>query len=486
MTSGTDNSKVDNSYIDWTEKYRPRNLSGVVGNKKAKNELKRWAGKWISEKPDKKAVILAGKPGIGKTTSALALAEEMGWGVLEMNASDDRNSDAIKNFVGRSAVDDTFSVDGDFIPYNEGKRTLLILDEADNVFGSQDRGGIREIVNTIKKTQQPIVLIANDYYDLRRRSEALSRMCKKIEFEPVNKGEIISLLQSICKNEGIKYEQKALQAIADRSDGDVRSAVRDLESVSTGKDRIRIDDIGALGFRNREAEIFPSLKTILQKRDPIEAKRSVRYLNEEPGNLIVWIDENMPREYGNPKDLSNGYFWLSKSDLYLGRVMKGQSYSFWSYATDMMTAGVSIAKDSSYTGWTRYAFPTWIRKMSNSKGKRSMRRTLSIKIAEGVHTTSNRSRLDVLPYFKNLFKNDVEFRKKMVKEFDFKPSESAFLLDSKTTSKMVKNLYKEEKEEKIKKKKEEIDEKKEKQSSDQDSEDEESEEDKGQKSLLEF
>ncbi len=478
MTGATDNSQIDNSYTDWTEKYRPRNLSGVIGNKKAKNELKRWAGKWISDKPDKKAVILAGKPGIGKTTSALALAEEMGWGVLEMNASDDRNSDAIKNFVGRSAVDDTFSVNGDFIPYNEGKRTLLILDEADNVFGSQDRGGIREIVNTVKKTQQPIVLIANDYYDLRRRSEALSRMCKKIEFEPVNKSEIISLLQSICKNEGIKFDNKALQSIADRADGDVRSAVRDLESVSTGKDRIKVDDIDALGFRNREAEIFPSLKTVLQKRDPIEAKQSVRYLNEEPGNLIVWIDENMPREYENPTVLSNGYHWLSKADIYLGRVMKGQSYSFWSYATDMMTAGVSIAKDRTYTGWTRYAFPTWIRKMSNSKGKRSMRRTLSIKIAEGVHTTSNRSRLDVLPYFKNLFNNDIEFRKKMVDKFEFKPAESAFLLDTKPTSDIVKDLYKDEDEGEEKVKKEEKKEEKE--------DEEESDENDTQKSLLEF
>lgn len=483
MTHSTEANQVNNSYTDWTEKYRPKNLSGVVGNRKAKDELKRWAGQWVSGKPKQKAVILAGKPGIGKTTSALALADEMGWGVLEMNASDDRNSDAIKNFVGRSAVDDTFSVDGDFIPYNEGKRTLLILDEADNVFGSQDRGGIGEIANTIKKTQQPIVLIANDYYDLRRRSETLSKMSKKIEFDPVKKSEIVSLLQSICKKEGVRYENQALQAIANRADGDVRSAVRDLESVATGKEKIEVDDISALGYRNREAEIFPSLKTILQKRDPVEAKESVRYLNEEPGNLIVWIDENIPREYKKPKVLSDGFFWLSKADIFLGRVMKGQSYRFWAYSTDMMTAGVSIAKDHTYTKWTRYAFPTWIRKMSNSKGKRSMRRTLSAKIAKGVHTTSNRSRLDVLPYFKNLFKNDVQFRKKMVKEFEFKPAESAFLLDAKTTSNTVKDLYNEEEKVKKEERKEEDDQTHNEQSS---TDDEESEEGKEQKSLLEF
>ena len=477
MAESTNDSQVNESYIDWTEKYRPDGLSEVVGNSKAKNELKRWAGKWISGKPDKKAVILAGKPGIGKTSSAIALAGEMDWGVLEMNASDDRNSDAIKNFVGRSAVDDTFSVDGNFVPYKDGKRTLLILDEADNVFGSQDRGGIREIANTIRKTQQPIVLIANDYYDLRRRSESLSKMAKKIEFNPVKKSEIKSLLKRICNNEGIKIENGALQAIADRSDGDVRSAVRDLESVSTGKTKIETEDVSALGYRNREAEIFPSIQTILQKRDAVEAKNSVRYLDEEPGNLIVWIDENMPREYKAPRELADGYYWLSKADLYLGRVMKAQSYRFWSYATDMMTSGVSIAKDKNHTGWTRYAFPTWIRKMSNSKGKRSMRRTLSIKVAERVHTTSKTSRIDVLPYFKSMFSDDIKFRKKMVAELDIKPPEAAFLLDTKISSKVVKDLYKEEDEEETVEKEEKKEDKE---------DEEESDEKKGQKSLLEF
>ena len=75
---------------DWTEKYRPTSLSDVLGNAKAVNTLLRWARDWEHGPPAKPALILAGSPGIGKTSTALALASEMGWGVIELNASDDQ------------------------------------------------------------------------------------------------------------------------------------------------------------------------------------------------------------------------------------------------------------------------------------------------------------------------------------------------------------------------------------------------------------
>ncbi|HHH79843.1 MAG TPA: AAA family ATPase, partial [Thermoplasmatales archaeon] len=72
---------------DWTEKYRPRTLEEVVGNREAKTLLRSWASKWnLGTPPKKRAVILAGKPGVGKTSSALALANEYNWTVIELNA----------------------------------------------------------------------------------------------------------------------------------------------------------------------------------------------------------------------------------------------------------------------------------------------------------------------------------------------------------------------------------------------------------------
>ncbi|MFO7792567.1 MAG: replication factor C large subunit [Candidatus Saliniplasma sp.] len=466
--------------LDWTERYRPKRLDDVIGNREAKRKLMKWARKWTKGKPKKKAVVLAGKPGVGKTSSAIAMANQMGWESLEMNASDERNQDAIKDFVGRSAVDDTFSSSGDFVPYKEGSRKLLILDEADNIFGKEDYGGIREISKTIQRTEQPIVLVVNDYYDLRRRSSTLSNLCKKIDFEPVKERDIIDLLKKICINENIKFDINALKTIAQRSKGDVRSAVRDLESIATGRDKITRRSLDALGSRNREAEIFPSLKTILQDIDPLGAKNVMKDLDEKPDYLLLWIDENLPREYQDDFELVRGYDKLSRADVFLGRVFSKQYYRFWAYSTELMSAGVSVVKDRKHTGWTKYAFPTWLRKMSDSKGKRGMKRKIGRKIADKNHTTTDRVNSEVLPYFKLLFKGDKEFRVGMIAELGLERDETAFLLDTSTNSQKVRELFEEDKgiEKTIKKSKEKKKDKKDKK--------EEREEKDTQKSLLEF
>ncbi len=434
--------------VDWTEKYRPNTIDEVVGNQKAKKELRSWARKWKNGKPRKKAVILSGRPGIGKTTSAHALANEMRWESIEMNASDERNSEAIKNVVGRSAVDDTFSGSGKFIPYHEGKRTLIVLDEADNIFGKEDRGGLWEISKIIDRTEQPIILVANDYYDLRRRSKLLVNKLKKIDFEPPNNKDIVLLLRDICRNENIIYDIEVLKGLAERSEGDVRSAIRDLQSIALGRRSLKIEHLNVLGYRNREAEIFPTLRTILQGADPLEARDSIKELDQQPRDLITWIDENIPREYQDIWEMAAAFDKLSKADIFLGRSVTSQYYRFWAYTNDLMTAGVCSVKDSRHRGFTRYAFPTWIRKMTSSKDVRRKRKSISMKIAEYSHSTSERVRSDVLPYFKVLFNRDESFRRVMVEEMDLTKSEVAFLMDTEISDRNVLSLFERKKEEK--------------------------------------
>ncbi len=142
----------------WAEKYRPKTLEDVVGNPTAVAELRKWAAAWDKGRPDRRAVILQGDPGIGKTSAALALANEMGWSAIEMNASDSRNSEAIRKVATRGAVLQTFTETGEFVRAREGGRKLIILDEADNVFGREDKGGIGAIVEMIQETRQPVAM----------------------------------------------------------------------------------------------------------------------------------------------------------------------------------------------------------------------------------------------------------------------------------------------------------------------------------------
>jgi replication factor C large subunit len=98
---------------DWTEKYRPKTLRDIIGNDSAISTLRGWAEQWIQgEIPEKRAIILSGKPGTGKTSSALALAHDLGWTVLELNASDARNETSIKKVAMAGAINETFDDTG--------------------------------------------------------------------------------------------------------------------------------------------------------------------------------------------------------------------------------------------------------------------------------------------------------------------------------------------------------------------------------------
>ena len=95
----------------WAEKYRPKNLSEIIGNTRTITELKNWAISW-GGKMIKKGVILSGPPGCGKTSAAIALANEMGWEIIELNASDARSGNVIEGTALRAGLFQTFGEKG--------------------------------------------------------------------------------------------------------------------------------------------------------------------------------------------------------------------------------------------------------------------------------------------------------------------------------------------------------------------------------------
>ncbi|MFZ0699728.1 MAG: AAA family ATPase [Thermoplasmata archaeon] len=117
-----------------SERMRPVHLDDLAGNPRARAELRSWAEGWTraGPPPARRAAILSGPPGVGKTSAALALAADLRWGVVEMNASDARNADAIQKVAGRAAGLRTLS-EGPFDPVHQ--RTLIVLDEADCLTG---------------------------------------------------------------------------------------------------------------------------------------------------------------------------------------------------------------------------------------------------------------------------------------------------------------------------------------------------------------
>jgi len=121
------------SLLPLSERLRPRRLEDLVGNARARAELRQWADRWnTGELPRHRAAVLSGPPGVGKTTAALAIAADCGWSVVEMNASDARNESAIEQVAGRASISHTLLGES-----GRGRpaRALILLDEADCLTG---------------------------------------------------------------------------------------------------------------------------------------------------------------------------------------------------------------------------------------------------------------------------------------------------------------------------------------------------------------
>lgn len=424
--------------LDWTEKHRPRKLDELVGNGPAISELKAWAQAWRSgEPPKERAVILAGEPGVGKTSAAHALARDMEWGVIELNASDQRNEEVIRRIAGAGATNRAFAADGSFT--HGGGRQLVILDEADNLFGREDRGGLKAIIDTIREAKQPIILIANDLYELQRRGAALKTLARTIKFSKVHSNSIPPALRRIAKMEGLQLEPGVDKAIAERAGGDLRSAVNDLQALALGRDAVTLSDVEAMGRRDTSGDVWGMLGKVFYGQSADEARRATWDLDETPDSLSLWIDENLPVMYTDKADLVEGYAWLSKADVFLGRVTRKQQYGLWSYATELMTAGVAVSKHERPRG-ARFQFPSWLRRQSTSKAIRELRDRTAKKIGVALHSSKSRVRQDIFPYLKPLMKGDDEFAAWCAWRFDLEADELAFLLDEKSTAARIKKL----------------------------------------------
>jgi len=393
-------------YIPWTLKYKPKTLSEVIGNEEAKKKILQWVHSWGKKIPKKRALFLYGPPGTGKTVSIEALANDLNMELVQSNASDYRTADAVARFAGRASQYGTLF----------GKKRLLLFDELDGITGSADRGGLRVITEIVKKTRCPIVLTANNAYN--PRFSTLRRYCQLIEFKKPSKTQVAKRLKKICSREGIEAEDAALKFIAERAQGDVRSAINDLQALAQGKKRLTYYDVSWLASRDRKEVIFNVLKSVFYAEDSLTAKKAVDAADVDPDMLFEWIYENLPHQIKNPRELAAAMDMLALADIYRGRIRRTQNWSFMRYFLDFMTAGVAASWSKRSSGWVPFRFPSRIRSMSTSKTNRAMLSAIGMKIKKQCHISASRAVKEILPYLRVIFQNNDEMKDGLARWLD--------------------------------------------------------------------
>ncbi len=349
-----------------SEKYRAKKYFELIGQEAAIIEVK----KFISEFPKKKALVLHGSAGTGKTSLALAAAKENNLEVLELNSSDLRNRAKLEGTLKPASQQMSL--------FKKGK--IILMDEVDGVTGT-DIGGIPELVRVIESTHYPIIMTCNDIWQ--SKLSPVRAKSKMVEMKGLDQQRMLSFLESVADKEKMKKNPNLLKQIALKSQGDVRAALNDLQSYSYGEDFV----VDPTEKRDVEESIFMILKKLFKERkDCLELFDTTSLSIDE---IFLWIEENIPKEYKN-ESLIKAYNALSKADVFRGRIYKNQSWRFLIYQNAFQSAGISYAKPYPLAGFTMYTKPKRVLKIWLHNQKTVQKKSISKKYARLVHCSAKR------------------------------------------------------------------------------------------------
>ena len=208
----------DNEYL-WVEKYRPRNLNDCILPEEQKRVFKEFI-----EKGEIQNMLLCGGPGMGKTTVARALCEELETDYMIINGSEESGIDVLRTKIKQFASTMSFS----------GKTKVVILDEADYLNPNSTQPALRGFMEEFSKNCR-FILTCNFK---NRIIQPLHSRCAVIEFKYDKKekasiaAQVLKRLGFILSNEGISFDNKVLASLILKYFPDYRRIINELQRYS--------------------------------------------------------------------------------------------------------------------------------------------------------------------------------------------------------------------------------------------------------------
>ncbi|CAB1111626.1 unnamed protein product [Ectocarpus sp. CCAP 1310/34] len=264
----------------WVDKYKPTSSSGVIGHAGQVKKLKVWLQNWEGwhlkgakaptgkDNPGARAALLSGVPGVGKSSTATLVAREMGYHVMELNASDTRSkrslSEELASVIGNKVLSFTANGGGGGTTTGGFRKQLVVMDEVDGMGGS-DRGGIQELILLIKKSRVPIIAICNDRQHQKIRS--LVNHCYDLRFARPQKVTIAKRVKAVAKMEGMDVDDNAAEMLVEANGNDIRQVLHALQMWSRKSSKMT--------YMNLKGGISAIEKDKNQRMGPFDAARSI-------------------------------------------------------------------------------------------------------------------------------------------------------------------------------------------------------------------
>ncbi|GAB0493998.1 hypothetical protein MMPV_005287 [Pyropia vietnamensis] len=441
----------------WVDKYRPKTMKDLVANPKLAKDLEAWLSGWSSARaaerlaraargsgPAKRgapkppenaarAALLAGPPGIGKTSMAHVVARACGYEPHEMNASDTRNKAAIAGTVAdivlsssissffpfKPKAGDTAAAAAAAAPGGRGRKgkaravpppptnlypngQLLIMDEVDGMSGG-DRGGMQELIKVIAATQVPIICICND--DQAQKVRTLANHCYKLKFRRPMVAQARTRLMEIAMREGYRHiDPQTAEKLAESCHGDIRAMINLLQTWRSTSDKLSFTDVTermkAEGKTRTERSPFELFKEFFDVRSGRSVNDRLDDFFLDSDLMPLFVQENYPNASGaagRPHLLAAAADSISEGDL-VNQIVRSEQRWDLMPASGLLSAIRPGAMVAGYIG-ARPSFPAWLGKYSTERKNVRLVKELEMRCKAGTRCSQSARafRLDYVP-----------------------------------------------------------------------------------------
>ena len=414
----------------WVNKYKPNQPAQLIGNGAKIAELRKFLTTWEDvhlkgpevkgkDKP-MKSVLISGAPGVGKSSAATIIAKQLGFEVVEVNASDTRGASGkdVKEGVGGKASNAIREmVTNRAVNFFTGKpkKMCLIMDEVDGMSGG-DRGGVQELIACIKISKIPIICICNDKYNQKLKS--LQNYTMDLPFVKPTKVQILKRMLKIAQDEGITMSEAAMEALIETCNNDIRQIINQLQMRRLTKQTFEFDDVKSLAKKDLDMGPFTAMDK-LTNRDAglLTVTERLNLVFQDSDLIPLFVQENylQYRPFAARNDaerlqiVANAATCISHGDIMNRSVRMKQNWGLMPYAnmvSSVMPASMVRGGRETFHEYERNfnRFPGWLGKNSSAgKMKRLLHEVHSHAMTSNAFKADSAGmRCDYLPLIKDL------------------------------------------------------------------------------------